>query len=361
MKNQSQRISRVWLGALAVLSFGVAACGGNGESAEPTTTVAPTSTTSTTEATTTTTEEMFRFPLSGELTSDQSATERVAMIVKVDNNNANARPQRGLVDADIVVEESVEGGESRFLAVFHSKHPDPVGPVRSARTSDIDLMALFGRASFSSSGGNSGTMRMIRDQDLAIFAGHDSQFGGLFFRNGDGEFARRAPHNLFINLTELYNAISPLGSPPPMFAEFRDDDEPRLASATTTAGVQLRFGHNSSTWRWDGSSQTFLREQQGTPHIDAEGRQIGATNVLLLVTPYGTSPFDPTSPEAISVGSGEAWLLSDGHVTYGKWSRADRSEPYLLTDETGKTLKLLPGQTWVELLRKELPPEFLAS
>lgn len=358
MNNRVKRTNRVWLGALAVLSFGVAACGGNSESAEPTTTTVP-STTSTTEEPTTTTEALFRFPLSGVLTTDETATQQVAMIVKIDNNNAGARPQRGLVDADIVVEESVEGGESRFLAVFQSNQPDPVGPVRSARTSDIDLMALFGRPSFSSSGGNAGTMRMIRDQDLAIFAGHDSQFGSLFFRNGDGEIRRRAPHNLFVNLTELYAAISPLGSPPPEFAKFRADDEPLSSSAMTTEGVKVRFGNTSAVWRWDANSKAFLREQQGTPHIDPDGRQVSAANVMILMTPYRVSPFDARSPEAVSVGSGEAWLLSDGHVTYGKWSRASRSEPYLLTDEAGQTLKLLPGQTWVELLRQEFPPEFL--
>lgn len=345
---------------LLSLALVAAACGGDdGEEAATTTTEA---TTTTTEATTTTTEAPPVMQLTGLPAPDVLDTLRTAMIVKIDNNNSNARPQRGLTTADVVIEEAVEGNESRFFAIFHTTLTDPVGPVRSARTSDIDLMPMFGRATFSSSGGNGGTMGSIRDNNVAVVAGHDSQFGNLFFRmNDDAGIRRRAPHNLFVNLTELAGAAAAEGAPPGPFAVWRAEGEALPATALPTFGADITFGQNPIQWVWDAPAGGFLRWQRGTPHVDPDGRQITAANVLLLMTPYEVSPFDSRSPEARSVGSGEAWVMADGAVVHGTWTRETREAPYTLVDGEGTPITLTPGQTWVELLRPQNPPQFLQA
>ncbi|MBK5224493.1 MAG: DUF3048 domain-containing protein [Acidimicrobiia bacterium] len=341
--------------ALLALALVAAACGDDGDDAAATTTSS--STTTTVPATTTTTEPGPVMQLTGLPVPDELAPLRTAMIAKIDNNNSGARPQRGLTTADIVIEEAVESGESRFFAVFHTQLTDSVGPVRSARTSDIDLISLFGKPVFSSSGGNAGTMRAIRDSGMSEVAGHDSGYGGHFFRMRDDDgIHRRGPHNLFINLSVLYQEAGPKGTPPAPFATFRAAGDPLTDGAAPTVGADVSFGNNPVQWRWDADKGVFLRTQSGTPHIDTEGRQIGVVNVLLLSTQYARSPFDSTSPEAVSVGSGEAWILTSGHVIHGTWTRPDRHSTYTFTNDVGAPISLTPGQTFVELLRPQDPP-----
>ncbi|QGG95141.1 DUF3048 domain-containing protein [Actinomarinicola tropica] len=344
--------------SLALLAV---ACGGDDDESASTTT-APSTTT--TEATTTTTEPPPVMQLTGLPVpdGDELAPLRTAMIVKIDNNNSNARPQRGITTADVVIEEAVEGNESRFFAIFHTNLTDPVGPVRSARTSDIDLMPMFGRPTFSSSGGNAGTMGSIRDNDVAVVAGHDSPFGSFFFRlNNDGDIRRRGPHNLFVNLSELYAAAADQGSSPPPFATWRGADDALPETALPTFGVDITFGQNPIQWVWDEPAGGFLRWQRGTPHVDPDGTQVNADNVLLLMTPYAVSPFDATSPEARSVGSGEGWVLTAGQAIHGTWTRETREATYTFTDDEGNVVPLTPGQTWVELLKPQNPPSFLEA
>jgi hypothetical protein len=350
--------------ALLTLTLVAAACGGDdGEEAATTTTEAPT-TTSTTEAPTTTTTAPPTMQLTGMPVPDELAALRPAMVVKIDNNNSNARPQRGINTADVVIEEAVEGNESRFFAVFHTNLTDPVGPVRSSRTSDIDLQPMFGRPTFSSSGGNGGTMGAIRGANVSVVAGHDSAFGSHFFRmSNDGGIRRSAPHNLFTNLTELCTAACPEGSAPPAnFATWLAAGEERPATALPTAGVDITFGNNPVQWVWNPDTGGFLRWQKGTPHVDPDGTQVNAQNVLLLMTPYGQSPFDHRSPEAHSLGYGEAWVMSDGTVTHGTWDRPTKESPYILRDDEGNVIPLTPGQTWIELLRTDkAAPSFLQA
>jgi Protein of unknown function (DUF3048) N-terminal domain/Protein of unknown function (DUF3048) C-terminal domain len=353
---RSGRRALATVASLLALSLVAAACGGDDGEEAATTTDAPTTTTTTEPPTTTTTTAPPVMQLTGLPVAEELAPARTAMIVKIDNNNSNARPQRGITTADVVIEEAVEGNESRFFAVFHSTYTDPVGPVRSARTSDIDLMPMFGRPTFSSSGGNGGTMGAIRDANVAVVAGHDSVYGSYFFRlSNDNGIRRRAPHNLFTNLTELCNAACAEGSPPPPFANWIREGEQRPATALPNGGADITFGNNPVRWSWDPNSNGYIRDQRGTAHVDAEGNRVTAQNVLLLMTPYGQSRFDHRSPEALSVGSGEAWVLSGGTVTHGTWSRPTREVPYALADDAGNPIALTPGQTWLELLRTDKP------
>ena len=353
---RSGRRALATVASLLALSLVAAACGGDDGEEAATTTKAPTTTTTTEAPTTTTTTAPPTMQLTGLPVADDLAALRTAMIVKIDNNNSNARPQRGINTADVVIEEAVEGNESRFFAVFHTTLTDPVGPVRSSRTSDIDLMPMFGRPTFSSSGGNGGTMGAIRAANVAVVAGHDSAYGSYFFRmSNDGDIRRRAPHNLFTNLTELCSAACGEGSPPPPFSTFLTQGETRGATALPVGGVDITFGNNPVRWRWDVYANGFLREQRGTPHVDADGTQVAAENVVLLMTPYGQSPFDHRSPEAKSVGSGEAWVMAGGSVTHGTWVRESPERPYTLTDDEGNIIPLTPGQTWLELLRTDKP------
>jgi len=343
----SRRVGLV--GLVVTLALVAAACGGGDGEPETTTTTAAPTTTTRAPTTTTTVDERAIAPLTGLRVDDAEILAVPAISVKIDNA-PQARPQRGLNQADVVIEEFVEG-ITRFFAVFHAIDSDPVGPVRSARTSDIDLLPMFGRPLFANSGGNPGTMGALRRSGVAVLATQDDA-PALYRRDADGEIGRRAPHNLLTDTSALRSFLGADGVPPGAIFGFRPADEPvEAAAAEPVLGLRVGFGGTRAEWVWDADAESFLRWQDGTPHVDADDVQVAAANVALLVTPYRASPADPRSPEAVTVGSGEAWILTDGHLVFGSWERTGPAERYILRDTAGEEILLTPGRTWIGLPR----------
>jgi hypothetical protein len=273
--------------------------------------------------------------------------DRAALGVKIDNTD-NGRPQTGLGQADVVVEEMVEGGLTRLLAVFHSQDPDDVGPVRSARSTDLAILAELGRPLFAWSGANPTFRAAVEAADLAD-VGY-SAVPDAYRRDG----GRRAPYNLFADPAELRAAVDP-GSPPPMLFEYRAPSE-----ALAGPGLQPAAGFRSSTlataieWTWNTRTRLWERTQNGTAHVDSAGDRVAVPNVVIRSTPYRDSGVrDSTGavvPEAVAVGEGDAWLLSDGQALPGRWHKATDDAPTTYTTTAGQPFRLTPGPTWIEIL-----------
>lgn len=336
---------------LVVLALVAAACGGSGDAAADTTTTtastttAPTTTTTaptttTTEATTTTVDPALIAPLTGLAVADAADLARPALVVKIDNH-PNARPQTGLDQADIVFDLRAEG-VTRFTAVFHSRIPDPVGPVRSSRTSDFDLLWGFNNPLYASSGGNDNVMSALRGVD-AIAVTNATRLE--YFRNS----SRPAPHNLYVNASDLY-ALAPDDAGPPFpWFDYRAADQELPTTAAPFDGelsVAFRDGPPAG-FTWDADTGTWPRTQSGQPHLTAEGVQLAPHNVVVMVTTYVRSPADASSPELVSTGSGELVVLTDGHRIDGTWERAAPTDRPILLDGAGDPIVLTPGQTWV--------------
>jgi hypothetical protein len=301
--------------------------------------------TTTTEASTTTAAPAPVDPLTGLAVVEPLVAFRPALAVKIDNA-PQARPQQGLNQADIVVEEIVEG-ITRFFVVFHSNGSDPVGPIRSARTTDVDLLGAFSRPLFAWSGGNGGVVAAINGADATnVGANVAYQQGGYFRQPG-----RRAPHNLFASSSALWSlAPQGQGQPAPVF-QYRRPEEPVPVGGEPVQGVRMGLEGTRAQWLWDPASRTYLREQNGSSHVDTEGTQVNAANVVILTTEYRRSSADPRSPEAITVGSGEARVLKDGVLVRGTWERPEASSPWTLKAPDGAPILLAPGRTWIELAR----------
>lgn len=325
---------------LLIAGAAVALAGSGADAAAPTTT-APTTTTT---AAPTTTVPLAVAPLTGVAADHGDRLFRPALFVKIDNH-ANARPQAGLNQADIVIEERVEADLSRLAAIFHSQDADPVGPVRSTRSTDLDLAALLGRPIYASSGGNDHVLARLRDANV-VDVGHNR--GGAAFWRQSG---RPAPHNLFTTTDGLRAKAGEQPPPPgPVFA-FRADGEPLAAGAVPAAGVALRFGGPEiSRFTWDAGSGTWHRSQLGTPHLDAAGLQIAPRNVVVLEIEYRFSRGGTeSSPHGITTGEGRALVFTDGHVVDGRWVRPGPGDPLQLLAPDGSPIKLTPGQTFLEL------------
>lgn len=335
----------------------IVACGGGGDdedgaadTTEPgvettTTTAQLLATDETAESTTSEVAEPDTGPVLP-LTGLAGSADRPALAVKIDNH-PSARPQVGLNQSDLVIEEVVESNLTRFIAVFHSQDSDPVGPVRSARTQDVVLLAHLGTPLFANSGGNAGTMSAVRSSDDLVNANVDA-IPGAYYREGSPRFA---PHNLFSNTSDLYaGASDPSGRPPQLFTYLGADD-PTPQWAVPTTGVELAYGGVTAIFTWNDAVGGWARTQSGTPHVDGDDVQIAPVNVVVLETEYGRSAADAGSPEARVTGSGRAWVFTQGTVQTGTWAREVPQDVATLTSDSGDTMVLTPGTTWVALPR----------
>jgi hypothetical protein len=338
------------------VALALAACGGSSDSAEVSSTtsltvvtdsVTPASKPSSVDSAPTSTRAPIGsvYPLTGRAVDDPQAPDRPALVVKIDNH-PKARPQTGLGVADIVFEENVEG-LTRFAAVFHSEGSDPVGPIRSGRAQDVDILGSLAQPLFAWSGGNAGVTRLINDSDLVSLSNLDvaTQTAGGFYRDDD----RDGPHDLYAQSSMLWTLAPAGAAPPPQQFAYRGPVE--SASGEATSGVDLSMDGVTVGWDWDAGSGRFLRSQDGEPHGDAVSGRLGADNVVVMVVDYRASVIDSSTADAVTVGTGELLVFTEGKLVRGTWSRDDRLSTFTLTAADGSPIKLTPGTTWVELAR----------
>ena len=337
---------------LLILALLLAACGGGGDDegdvdagagetttsteagpVEPSTTTAAPSTTEAEEAGPV-------YPLTGLPAGENAA--RPALAIKIDNH-PKARPQVGINEADLVFEEVVEGNITRFVGVFHSQDADPIGPVRSARTSDIQILGAFERILFANSGGNFGTLARVDEAPYLVNANVNA-LPSLYYR----ERSRVGPHNLFSNTSALIDSIPDVAPPNPIFT-FGDD----LDGGRPVSRVDIDYGGTQVSFEWDAGLEGWARTENGTPAADADDDRIAPTNLVILETEYGRSPADAGSPEAIVTGTGTAHVLTDGTRREGTWTRPEPTAVPELTAADGSPLALRPGTVWVAMPRPQ--------
>lgn len=286
-------------------------------------------------------------PLTGRPVEVPGAQSRPALIVKIDNYDPSARPQAGLTRADVVFEEKVEGPVSRFAAVFQSTSSE-VGPVRSARSTDVGLAATLGRPLFAYSGA-SGYFQGLVDQAPLIDVGAGRR-AGAYWRAAD----RPVPYNLWSSTSGLWSGASAV-PPAPLWA-FRAEGAPAPAGGRPMTEAAYHFGGNvtSVRWRWDPARGTFARWQNGTPHLDAAWCQVEVQNVIVQLVPYVDSGVrDVTggvSPEAALFGAGPAWVLTGGQAVPATWQRVWGDSPTAYLGPDGRPIAMAPGRTWVALV-----------
>ena len=284
------------------------------------------------------------YPLTGLPITDADAASRPALVVKIDNDDA-ARPQSGLSAADIVFEQIIEG-QTRFAAVFHSQGSDPVGPIRSAREQDVDLLGSFNQPLFVYSGGNPSVTAAIEASDFVdLSAVNESVFtDGGFYRDE----ALADPFNEFAPTSQLWTLAPDGAGPPPQQFLYRAEGQAQVGERS--GGIDIYMEGLLVGWRYDATTGNYLRTADGTPHVDAATGQITTRNVIVMVVDYPASLTDARSPNADTIGFGEVWVFSDGALVRGVWTRANRLSPIQLNGPDGP-IALTPGRTWVELAR----------
>ena len=337
MRNRKSRN----LVALVVAGLVFASCSGSSDSTS-TESVVDSSVANAEETTTTTTIPIVRAPLTGAQAPDESVIGRPALVVKIDNH-PKSRPQWGLNQADIVFEENVEQ-LTRFAAVYHSQGSDPVGPIRSGRIQDINLLASFNGPLFAWSGGNAQVSAAIRKSTMVDLSHSSANEAGGFRR----ESSRVAPHNLVAETSKLWTLAPADAKPPVPQFEYRADGETVPTDSKPAGAVKISMDGVDIMWEWSPENLTFVRSQDDKPHVDMQDVRINAPNVVVVSVVYTRSG---SSPVAKSVGSGEVWVYTAGKLIQGSWERLDPFKPFVFKDTKGAVIKLTPGRTWVEVIR----------
>ena len=282
------------------------------------------------------------FPLTGLAESSPGvAIDRPALAVKIDNAPA-ALPQAGLNDADLVFVERVEGGLTRLLAVFHSRDTELVGPVRSARSTDVPILRTLGEPLFSWSGANAEFATLIRNSNV-VDVGFEAAFEA-YTEDPD----RSPPSHLFSSSEALYDAADGAGAAP-LGVEYRrlapDEELPLIAESATV--VEIDYGDTEVIWAWDEEQSVWLRSQDGEPQLLTDGSQVSANSIIVQFVNYRDTGLVDSSgapvPEAELIGQGDAWYFVRGSRILGSWDRRlDTQSPQYLF-QNGTFALLEPG------------------
>lgn len=307
-------------------------------SPKKTVTAPPKTAAPTTEATTTTINKLARIaPLTGLIDPTGAVATRCAVTVKI-GNTSEAHPQSGVDSADVVYEIVVDGGITRLAAVFQSHTPDKVGPLRSVRPSDPQVLWPLGGV-FAYSGGNPSEVASLNG--VPVVAKDETAAGPMMFRDP----ARVAPHNLYAHVDQLFGACS---SPPPQpLFDYRAGSEPSAGTPAKAVTIGFKSPY-AVTWNWSPKTASWQRQIFGGPDKVASGGQLATTNVVVMSTGYLGGP-EGTDGQVQLMGSGPVSVFTAGHVITGTWSRSDVAQPVRLLDGANQPIKLTPGPTWVEL------------
>jgi Protein of unknown function (DUF3048) N-terminal domain/Protein of unknown function (DUF3048) C-terminal domain len=280
---------------------------------------------------TTTTEQREKptDPLTG---GEVSQNEVIAAKVE---NIAAARPQVGLNQADITFVQEVEGAQTRLIAVYHSRFPTRLGPIRSARTTDVQLLPLFGKPGLVYSGANTAVQRKIHNASI------------MPIQRSTRDSRRLAPHNVFVDLDKIAKSTK-LASATSIGWIF-GDTAPRAAAARA---VKVRVGHDIFDFRY--TSGRYTVHWNGSRYADGDSGAITkADNVVIMnVRNHADGNRDvrgAPSVQSDTVGSGAVTIHREGRRIEGRWERTKASAPLRFSDKSGDAIALKPGQTWVVL------------
>ncbi|MDA8281956.1 MAG: DUF3048 domain-containing protein [Actinomycetota bacterium] len=323
----------------------LAACGSH-HSAHTSAGSTPASTAATTPGTpaTTTVHHRAVCPLTGLPAPGGVVPHRAALAIKV-GNDPGAWPQSGLDRADVVIEEPIEGAMTRLIAVFQCQQAAPVGPVRSTRWTDDQILPQFGRAGFAYAGGVTVEEQLVAASPLVNL--NFNVVPGAFYRSS----SRYAPENLYTSTAALWADMGSSRTPPKPIFRYGALVPGSRAVSRVTVQFSSFFGVQ---WQWNPIRRQWIRWVNGSIDRTAGGVPEKAANVVIEDVHTFPGVVEDTNGaqgvNSITVGSGPLTVLTRGRAITGTWSRSSNLQPARLTAADGRTIRLAPGVTWIELL-----------
>lgn len=291
-----------------------------------------------------------RWPYTGVTAPSAQAISRRPLSIKIENSSAS-RPQIGLNSADVVYETITEGGITRFNCIFHSQIPKTVGPVRSARLSDLWIVPQYDGLFFFS-GASSSVNSRVNGADLPNL----SQDVGVS-RPYSRATNRSAPHNLLLDTTKAYAEAKKRGFKTTARLEALQFDRRTLDASPAVSVIDIPFSQaNSVRWEYDRDLNAYLRWNNGNKHRDAAtDEQVRADNVVVIWAKYTQASRDMVGSTTFDVdlgGKGRVSIFRDGTRLDGTWV-AQRNAPPRFRAKDGSPLKLATGRTWFQVIRTD--------
>lgn len=344
---------------VSTLVFGMTACGKKDATTEPLALRKPDTSESETVASTATEVS----DQGGELKNGEVYSKLTGLPVPEDignqriiavmfDNHPDARPQAGLSEADIVFEMKVEGTYTRYMGLFQTNAPDRVGPVRSARDCFLDRMLDFD-AVYAHFGGSYTALQRIKQYHYADLDGMGNAAQAM---RRDDSTGKTAPHNVYASITQLRDTSLANGNHPENRSEGMNfATKAYVPDGEDATDIKIDFASdNHTSYTWDPEAKAYTRFKDGTQDIDENNQKpILATNIIIQkATSY---IFAPPLRKIELIGQGEGYFISNGKVIPIKWDKSSEIGATFYTDENGNSIKLNPGQTWIEVVDPDTP------
>jgi hypothetical protein len=314
----------------------------------------------TTSTATTTATPVALCPLTGTPAPGGVVPDRPALAIKIDNYSlgpapAEARPQSGLDYADVIFEEQVEGSITRYAAVFQCHDaPGLVGPVRSARWTDIQMLSELGHPIFVHVGGITPVLDLI---DQSALVNVDLIDNPQLETEPPGRYA---PYDTYTTTHAIWAYEKQLTTPPAPIFTFSS----KVPAGKSVTQIHLDWSGTSDIyWRWDPSTGTWMRFYNvGTtsapdiqPDVLTDGVQNKAQNVIVQLVNITYGPWVENSEGGLEVeshildNSGKVYVFRNGKMIVGTWSAGAAGSITKYLNAAGQPIALQPGRTWVEI------------
>ena len=301
-------------------------------------------------------------PLTGRLVAPALAA-RHPIAVMVDDQ-ADARPQSGFNQASVVWQAPAEGGIPRYMLIFGEGNPPAVGPVRSSRQYFITWAAEW-HALYVHVGGSPQALATLATsgQGQLVYDADEFRWGSTFLWRIT---QRVAPHNVYSDGKHLRELATRVGATsPPSGPIWLFGPAAPLADRPTDGTITVTYPANQIGYRYDRASNTYLRSVEGEPQVDAgDGRQVAPANVVVMTVVFG--PLNDGHPnkkrlEAQNIGSGPAWIATNGVTVQGTWRKDSIDAPTRFYDAAGQEVVLTAGQTFIQVVPPGTPVQIVAG
>jgi len=288
-------------------------------------------------------------PLNGAMIEQRYAESR-PYAVMIENHPAS-RPQSGLDKASVVYEVLVEGGITRFMAIYLENSATEIGPVRSARPYYLDW--VLGLSSFyvHAGGSEEALARLITDDILDL--NHDKSH---FWRSNN----RYSPHNLYTSTDDLqdyarqknYNLSADYTS-----GDFKKDSslEDRPESITSIT-IDFSTYTYQVIWQYDQKTNEYSRVMAGSAHRDAKNNnQLLTKSIIIQYIPTSISTYNSAKQilDLETIGKGKVLIFQDGEAIEGEWKKDSKTDRTIFLDSEGKVIRLVAGVHWYEIVETD--------
>ena len=296
-------------------------------------------------------KNVFKDPEPVNSLSGRIGIDGPVLVVKIDDTRA-AHPQAGLEDADLVYIEQVEGGLTRIAAVFSSKIPAVIGPVRSARISDIEILEQFGRVAFAYSGAQKKLLPVIAAANLENL-GAQRQSREIY----SNDPLRSAPTAMMLQAQALMQKVKEQQLPVAISKSAGWNFAESFDTGTAIVSAKVSWPANSYDAVWSSTEKRWLLSHGGVANLAANGTHLGASTFVIQIvsiTPseYGDK-FGGVTPFTATVGSGRGYILRDGKYIAALWDRATPDVGTSWKTTSGEEIPFAAGQIWIALTDKE--------